>query len=187
VVVLGPLLFLSIVAGLIVAGVIRRNSVRSLTALQEDVESAVARHIDNQGNSPGAETAPATPSDGEASPVAAGTVEMREGAAPRWQREATLAASAEFRVTEASQSCREVLGVASERLVGLHLIDAFADRATANAVLQCLSALSTGSGTKSAVVTPADRPFPLAIEMTRTGKDQPIRLVLRMIDTAAAP
>jgi hypothetical protein len=92
--------------------------------------------------------------------------------------EARIVANAQFRVTEASAGCADLIGARPDALVGEHLIDAIPDRQISDAVMRCLSGLTT-EGEQRASVALADRPYTLSIFMTRAGKDQPISITFR--------
>ena len=86
-------------------------------------------------------------------------------------------ANAQFRITDASPSCADLIGVRPDALIGEHLIDAIPDREIADAVMTCLSAIRQ-SGEERTVVAPGGRPYEIAIAVARSGRDQPIRVTL---------
>jgi PAS domain-containing protein len=92
--------------------------------------------------------------------------------------EARIVANAQFRVTEASAGCADLIGARPDALVGEHLIDAIPDRQISDAVMRCLSGLTAEREQRMSVAL-ADRPYKLSILMTRAGKDQPINITFR--------
>jgi hypothetical protein len=99
----------------------------------------------------------------------------RRPSAPAPARECRVVASPTFRVTDASPSCSELLGVRPDALIGQHVLDTIPDRAILDAILKCLSKLPA-VGEERATVTPESRPFSLAIAVSRAGRDQPIEI-----------
>ena len=91
--------------------------------------------------------------------------------------DARIVANAQFRVTEASHDCADLIGVRPDALVGQHLIDAIPDRDIADAVLQGLSALGS-SGEHRTTVPPGARGYDVSIVVSREGKDKPLTIVL---------
>ena len=87
--------------------------------------------------------------------------------------EARIVANSQFRVTEASPACADLLGARPDALIGEHLIDAIPDRQLGDAVMQCLGALKTDGEQRTSVAL-ADRPYEIAVVVSRTGRDQPI-------------
>jgi hypothetical protein len=73
-----------------------------------------------------------------------------------------------------------MLGVRPDKLVGAHLVDAIPDKQLVDAVLKCLSALP-GGGEEKSVVSPAGRPYRVAVSVSRAAKDQPITIVMSAV------
>ena len=91
--------------------------------------------------------------------------------------DARIVANPQFRVTEASRDCADLIGVRPDALVGQHLIDAIPDRDIADAVLQSLSALGA-SGEHRTTVPAGVRGYDVSIAVSREGKDKPLTIVI---------
>ncbi len=109
-------------------------------------------------------------------PVGPPVAQDRAPAAPdKGPIEARLVVSPQFRVTEASPGCADLLGARPDALIGAHLIDAVPDRQVADEVMRLLSALPAG-GEQRGSVAPVDRPYTLGVTVSRAGRDQPITI-----------
>jgi PAS domain-containing protein len=176
---------------------ITKRTVGALTALNEDIELAVGGKLDQIGDPLGAKPVrdladalnylivklrggasldAAVRSSSAAKPVlsraASAPVSNHEAPAARPARlDARIVANAQFRVTEASRDCADLIGVRPDALVGQHLIDAIPDRDIADAVLQSLSALGASGEHRTTV---AD----VSIVVSREGRDKPLTIVL---------
>lgn len=184
---------------------ITRRTMGALTALNEDIEMAVGGKLDQIGDPLGAKPVrdladamnylivklrggasldavgrsasaskpPAARPAATASPVA----QAAPPAKRQTRLDARIVANAQFRVTEASRDCADVIGVRPDALVGQHLIDAIPDRDIADAVLQGLSALGA-SGEHRTTVAAGARGYDVSIVVSREGRDKPLTIVL---------
>jgi PAS domain-containing protein len=91
--------------------------------------------------------------------------------------DARIVANPQFRVTEASRDCADLIGVRPDALVGQHLIDAIPDRDIADAVLHSLSALGA-SGEHRTTVPGGARGYDVSIVVSREGKDKPLTILI---------
>ncbi|MBI1876159.1 MAG: FHA domain-containing protein, partial [Acidobacteria bacterium] len=148
-VVVGPALFAALIAGLVVAARIRRQTMSGVSSLKEDLELAMAGHLtevtDPLGAKPVRELSDAVNylvarlragdnnAEGRLQPpprsVHAPAMTPRVGAAaapsgPPPLGAARVVANASFRITEASPECADLIGVTPGRLLGEHLVDA---------------------------------------------------------------
>lgn len=105
-------------------------------------------------------------------------------APPSAPRDARVVANAKLRVTEVSGGVADLLG-AKSNIVGEHLLDAIPEKTVVDAVLKCLGALS-GGGEERTVVSPDGKPYKLSVVVSRAGKDQPVTIVVKMLDSAGA-
>jgi FHA domain len=185
---------------------ITRKTMGALTALNEDIELAVGGKLEKIGDplgakpvtdladalnylivklrggasldalsrSPGALQQPA-PLRAAVTPAQA---PHHETPAERPARlDARIVVNAQFRVTEASRDCADLIGVRPDALVGQHLIDAIPDRDIADAVMQSLSALGA-SGEHRTTVAAGSRGYDVSIVVSREGRDKPLTIVL---------
>jgi hypothetical protein len=210
IVVVGPSLFVALIAGLVVARRIRRQTMSGMSALKEDIELAMAGHLgevsDPLGAKPVRELSDAvnylvarlragdvkgearphpprsTPAAGVRPRAAAGGPGA-PGVSPL-PDEARVVTSSSFRITEASPECAELLGIKPERLLGEHLVDAVPGKAVVDAVLKCLSALPNG-GEEQTTVTLENRPYRLIVTVSRAAKDRPVTITLKPIEPGA--
>jgi hypothetical protein len=112
-------------------------------------------------------------------PRGAGEWAARPSASPRPPAtEARLTVNPTFQVIEAGPGCADILGVRPDALIGRHMLDAIPDRAIADAVLGCLSGLPLQGERRAPVTDTQGRRF--ATVVSRSGKDQPIAIVLRL-------
>jgi PAS domain-containing protein len=177
----------------------------ALTVLNEDIELAVGGRLDAIGDPLGAKpvrdladavnyliaklrsggdvaerhgaTAPRPAQGRSAAPAAVPAAEPPAPVKRPVRLDARIVANAQFRVTEASPGCAELIGVRPDALVGQHLIDAIPDRDIADAVLRSLSALGS-SGEHRTVVTAGDRGYGVSIHVSREGKDKPLTIAI---------
>lgn len=211
IVVVGPSLFVALIVGLVVASRIRRQTMRGMSALKEDIELAMAGHLgevtDPLGAKPVRELSDAVnylvarlragDGKGEArsqpprsAPVAVGRPRVAAAGGPgapgvsSLPGEARVVTSSSFRITEASPECAELLGIKPERLLGEHLVDAIPGKAVVDAVLKCLSTLPDG-GEEQTTVTPENRPYRLIVTVSRTAKDRPVTITLKPVESGA--
>jgi hypothetical protein len=235
-----PIVLVSVLIGWIVAILITRSALRSLNALNEDIELALSGRLDaiadplgarpirdladtvsylvarlrssgidtsrdktphpplsprrgegsaspsprfrgeGRGEGPVSQSASPNPSAPSASAGIATPAAPRASAPPHAPKvlEARLIANANFVVTEAGPGCADLLGVRSDALVGKHLLDAILDTAIAEAVLGCFSNLPAEGERQATVADGQGRQ--LDVTVTRTGKDKPIAIVVRV-------
>jgi hypothetical protein len=91
---------------------------------------------------------------------------------------AQLVASAQLRVTEASDTCGAVFGVARDKAIGQHVLDAISEKAVLDAVLKCLSAMPASGRHEATAVHEATGRM-LRIGISRAGRDQPVTIEAR--------
>ena len=184
---------------------ITRKTIGALTALNEDIELAVGGKLDQIGDPLGAKpvsdladalnylivklrggasldaaaksAAASRPSSVRPSTTPAPVHEHEPTAKRPVRLDARIVANAQFRVTEASRDCADLIGVRPDALVGQHLIDAIPDRDIADAVLQSLSALGA-SGEHRTTVPAGARGYDVSIAVSREGKDKPLTIVI---------
>jgi len=185
---------------------ITRKTMGALTALNEDIELAVGGKLDQIGDPLGAKpvsdladalnyviaklrggasldaavrsSAASKPSPARGGATAPSPAVQPEEPVRRPARlDARIVANAQFRVTEASRDCADLIGVRPDALVGQHLIDAIPDRDIADAVMQTLSALGA-SGERRATVPAGARGYDVSIVVSREGRDKPLTIVL---------
>jgi pSer/pThr/pTyr-binding forkhead associated (FHA) protein len=232
--VLIPVLLASLILGWLAAFRLRRSTIGSLAAFNEDVDLVLAGQLpavtDPLGTPPTStlaqtvnylasrvragdrgDAAKPVPEAGGAAPARA-PVTPRRAAAPASAepptgrtergtaaaspappsaagagspvRSARLIASPAFKIEQASPECRELIGVASDRLAGQHLLDAIPDKVILDGILKCLSRLSAG-GEERMTVHPEGKPYRVAITVERAARDQPITITLAQDGPAA--
>ncbi len=91
---------------------------------------------------------------------------------------AQLVASAQLRVTEASDTCGAVFGVPRDTAIGQHVLDAISEKAVLDAVLKCLSAMPASGRHEATAVHEATGKM-LRIGISRAGRDQPVTIEAR--------
>jgi len=205
-VVLAVPVIIVLVAAWFSSRLITRKTMGALTALNEDIELAVGGKLDQIGDPLGAKPVsdladalnyliiklrggasldagvrPAVaskPSPSRAATVIGTHAAVHDPAAQSSARlNARIVANAQFRVTEASRDCADLIGVRPDALVGQHLIDAIPDRDIADAVLQSLSALGA-SGEHRTTVTSGSRGYDVSIVVSREARDKPLTIVI---------
>jgi len=184
---------------------ITRRTMGALTALNEDIELAVGGKLDQIGDPLGAKpvsdladalnylivklrggasldaaarsVAASKPSPARTSFAPLPSLEAEPAAKRPVRLDARIVANAQFRVTEASRDCADLIGVRPDALVGQHLIDAIPDKDIADAVFQSLSALGA-SGEHRTMVPAGARGYDVSIVVSREGKDKPLTIVI---------
>ena len=184
---------------------ITRKTIGALTALNEDIELAVGGKLDQIGDPLGAKpvsdladalnylivklrggasldavvrsAAVSKPSPARTSVAPAPSAEPEPAVKRPVRLDARIVANPQFRVTEASRDCADLIGVRPDALVGQHLIDAIPDRDIADAVLQSLSALGA-SGEHRTMLPAGARGYDVSIVVSREGKDKPLTIVI---------
>jgi hypothetical protein len=91
---------------------------------------------------------------------------------------AQLVASAQLRVTEASETCAAVFGVGRDRALGQHVLDAIAEKGILDAVLKCLSAMPP-AGQHEVTAVHEGTGKTLHIRVSREGRDKPVTIEAR--------
>jgi hypothetical protein len=98
-------------------------------------------------------------------------------------RETHLVANASYRVTEAGPECAGILGVGPDTLIGQHLLDAIPDPRIVDAALKCLGTLPA-SGEERATASLEGKGYRVEVIVSRTGREQPMRIVFRPVEAA---
>lgn len=211
IVVLGPAFFAVFAAAMFIASSVRRTTLRGLALLNEDIELAIGGQLeavkDPLGARPIRDLAD-TVNYLIARARAAGPMSVGAAKAAGWAHdrrmqpagitprprdaavtgsvpsaEARIVADAKFRVTSASPECATLIGVAPKQMLGEHLVDALQSKQLVEAVLTCLGEMPA-AGERRVVLALDGRPLPLAIVITRTGKDQPVTITFRQAESA---
>ncbi|MFI5179615.1 MAG: PAS domain-containing protein [Vicinamibacterales bacterium] len=138
-------------------------------------DAASARSPRTTGGGRGSDTSSAAPAPADLSRGSAPSAAASRAPAVAPRLEARIVINTQFRVTEASPGCADLIGVRPDALLGAHVIDAIPDRQIGDAVMRCLSALPS-AGEQTAEVTPVNQPYSLAIIVSRAGKEQPIAI-----------
>jgi PAS domain-containing protein len=90
--------------------------------------------------------------------------------------EGRIVCSPSYQVTEASPECEALLGVPPRALVGRHLLETSVDKALVDGVLKALGVIGSAGEERVEIVTArGDR---IHVTVTRTGKDQPVTILL---------
>jgi len=204
-VVLSVPIIVVLVAAWFSSRLITRKTIGALTALNEDIELAVGGKLDQIGDPLGAKpvrdladalnylivklrggasldaavrsAAVSKPSTSRTSVAPAPSAEPEPAVKRPLRLDARIVANPQFRVTEASRDCADLIGVRPDALVGQHLIDAIPDRDIADAVLQSLSALGA-SGEHRTMLPAGARGYDVSIVVSREGKDKPLTIVI---------
>ena len=193
-VVLAPAILIALVGGLVVAGLIRRTTFRALTALNEDVELAMAgqlAHIEDRlGAKPVRDLAMnvshlimriRTVSAAASRPRVRGVGGARSAAMPGVGQARSLVArlvtDSKFRITDASPDCEQVLAMPIRDLIGQHVIDAIRDKNITDELLRCLGVVAEG-GEAQAMIKPTDKTPGMALVLARDKKDGPLTITL---------
>jgi pSer/pThr/pTyr-binding forkhead associated (FHA) protein len=194
---------IALIAAWVSSQLITRKAIGALTALHEDFELALGGKLDHIGDPlgvkpvsdlahalnsqlvklrSGASLDPVRSADApKPSPVVsvfpARPVEPQPAAKHLGRLDARIVTNAQFRVTEASRDCADLIGIQPDALVGQHLIDAIPDSAIGDAVLQSLSALGASGEHRTIVPMGPDR-GDVSIVVSRDGRDKPLTIVI---------
>ena len=194
VVVLAPAVLIALVGGLVVAGVIRRTTFQALTALNEDVELAMAGQLarieDRLGAKPVRDLAMNVShlimrvrraSDKASLPrarIVGGTKSaVTPGVGHARSLVARLVTDSTFRITNVSPDCEQVLGRPMSDLIGQHVIDAIQDKNIADELLRCLSVVTEGGEAKGNI-KPTDKTPGMVLVLARDRNNGPLTITL---------
>jgi hypothetical protein len=147
-------------------------AVRAPAAAPRQVPHASARQ-----QAPAVGRAPASPAAVPAPAAAAPPPPPPPPAVPALPP-AQLVASAQLRVTEASEASGVVFGVPRDRALGQHVLDAISEKAVLDAVLKCLSAMPPAGEYEASAVHEGTGKT-LHIRVSRAGRDQPVTIEAR--------
>ncbi|MFN8060501.1 MAG: FHA domain-containing protein [Vicinamibacterales bacterium] len=149
----GLLLLTGAAATFFTASAIRRTTIDGVARFKDDVELVMSgrltRATDTLGMRPFEDLANVVnylvtrvKAGGGLQGLGADAADGRPDVAAVVAREAWIIADAAFKVTEASASIAQILGVRSDTLLGKHILDAIPDREISEAILKCLSGVS---------------------------------------------
>ena len=194
IVVLVPAVLIALVGGLVVAGVIRRTTFRALTALNEDVELAMAGQLTHIEDRLGAKPVRdlvmnvshlimrvRRAADKASLPRARTVGETRAVVTPGVGQArsvvARLVTDSKFRITNASPDCERILGKPMSDLVGQHVIDAIQDKNITDELLRCLG-VATEGGEAKGTIKPTDKTPGITLVLVRDKKSGPLTITL---------
>jgi PAS domain-containing protein len=194
-IVLSPALLVVLLGGFVAAALLRRMTLRGLTALNEDLELALAGNSTTVSDPLGVKplqdlatnlnylvararagkpsvsepanvTSRRSPGERRPSPRVVARPLPSAAKVPRSSRtEGWIVVDRSFRITEASPECAELIGATPSALIGHHLLEAIQDQQIADGILKCLTAVSAGGDTR-ADIQPAGQSFRLAVAVT---------------------
>jgi PAS domain-containing protein len=117
---------------------------------------------------------PASGASAPASSSAASGASASRGGPPVDPNEACWVTDEAFIVSQATPACARVLGIQPSAVQGKHLVDATADQALVDGILQCLGALPPAGESRARVAAGSGRPKAIEIIMSRSGDDMPV-------------
>lgn len=202
-IVLAPALIVVLGVAFLVASSIRRATLGALKLFHEDIELAIGGQLETVSDPLGARpirdlaetinylvararaggsAAPMSPASQVAARVgpsgreaAPGRSATRATASASSRPEARMVTDATLKVVEANAECTAVLGLSPSTMIGVHLIDALRSQALVDAVFDCLGSLE-GAGAERRTVMLGGESVDVAV--SRTGKDQPVTIVV---------
>lgn len=196
IVVLGPAFLIVFGAAMFIAASVRRTTLRGLAVLNEDIELAIGGQFDTVNDPLGARpvreladtvnyliTRARSAGPMSLAAVKGASRQNQPSASSAPSPEARIVVDSRFRVTSASPECEALISAQPRQMVGEHLVDALQSKQLVEVVLTCLGELPA-TGERRVVLALDGRPAPLAIVISRTGKDQPVTISIRPAESA---